>query len=768
MPIFSLRYISNDVKPEASTHVYRYSPDSEKDAQLKGVMHAQVTVIGKEGILSERISKFVWEAIVDSYYYSSFTSVIPMLKEAIEQGKKKALELIKNDENGDINLSFAIAVFKDKGVYLTILGEQSIFVFKNGGVVNVSQIISQSKGVVASMAWSSEDLVIMSSPELLQNSDIAQVGDNTKDVVSRFERSGSYLKDHESILILSNYDFENKAKVEVKKVQKVEEKIVVPEPEVEKEIESVEEVTEDRVENEIKVDKKNFKERFVDIVSSIKKFFSGVSLKVSPVAKKIFTFFKLVTDKIYSFLTKLWSRLNILLLDKYGRTHWYKKIMSKVSLFSFGKKKGTIGMKIDGYKETDLRKKRFSILFLAIFGIIGVFLLYRFGTIASNERKAFKEASSVLAVLEERVNRADKERLTDFELAQNTMFTITDEGLVTKLDGLKMSQADSIKYANVKRKYFEIDDSLNNRKRVSEGTEDLEIFLDGRAEFGDLANLTDVISYKDEFQNEFLLLVDSGNQAVYKVSMVDRTIVKLGDKSVFKSPRYIDYGVSGIYVYDAEKGMMKSQFAKSGANGKFSVVAGLDKDVLGEFVVDDIAIITSSDNVYLLTKEKKAIYRSSRTGVGYQYPTEYISSKTLAGANNMTNDISVFVSTTGDNGILRYSFNQSKGVLDLNKISIEGVGESLGSISAIYTTALENSFMYIFDAGMNRIIKFEKPVEGGERSLHPNQLLMTSQYLYNGTRDDIFKNVKELASDYNENFLFILDGNRILKLKVKE
>ena len=73
--------------------------------------------------------------------------------------------------------------------------------------------------------------------------------------------------------------------------------------------------------------------------------------------------------------------------------------------------------------------------------------------------------------------------------------------------------------------------------------------------------------------------------------------------------------------------------------------------------------------------------------------------------------------------------------------------------------------MAVSDSRLSRTLKFEKPVEGGINALHPNQLLLTSQYLYKGKREDTFKNVKEIAADYNEGYLYILDSNKILKLK---
>ncbi len=779
MSIYALRYISNDVRQNATSNVYKFSPNSQGEVDAKGVMHSLITVIGQDGIQAERISKFVWDTLVDTYYYTQFSTVIDTLKNAVEQGGKKAGALIKNDNNGDINLSFAIAVFKGRGVYLTVFGEQQVYVYKNGGIVKVSQIITQNKGVVASMAWSDSDLIILASPTLLEGiNDIITLGDSNEEVVKKLANVSTKLNSYESVVILSNVDYEQK---KVKKEEVIQAPRPAPlfpkpqEPEIKEEIveRNIESVTEDEVEvetieNEVEVLKPKEKKK-IDL-SKVKGILSnakGVVSKASPVVGKVLGVLKKIPDFIFSMFSKIFQKLNVVLLDKYGRTQWYKRIMSKISLSNFGRRRSGVGMKIDGYKEVDTRKKRFAILFFVIFGVAVVFGLVRLGTLASNQRKENKQAAAILQTLDERVDLADKQRLTDREMAQTTMFTIIDEDLIGKLDGMKLSDADNIKYGTVKNKYYEIDDALNNRVRVDEDSGSLEVFLDGRAEFGEGVNLTDITTYKDEFQSEFLIAVDNGNKAVYRISLDNKSVKTLGGEKVFSSPKYIDYGIAGMYVYDDVKGMLRARFSKSGTVGNFSVIPGLDKDVLGEFTVSDLAIITATDNVYLLSPEKSAIYRAIGSSVGYQYPTEYITSKSFAKSFNLANDISIYVMTSGDRGVERYSYNQAKGVMALNKITVEGIDGTLGDLTAAYTAALDDSNMFIFDSGLSRILKFEKPVEGGINALHPNQLLLTSQYLYKGKREDTFKNVKEIAADYNEGYLYILDANKILKLKIK-
>ena len=64
-------------------------------------------------------------------------------------------------------------------------------------------------------------------------------------------------------------------------------------------------------------------------------------------------------------------------------------------------------------------------------------------------------------------------------------------------------------------------------------------------------------------------------------------------------------------------------------------------------------------------------------------------------------------------------------------------------------------------------LEFEKPIEFGATPFHPNQFVLLNQFMYRGDRQDVFFDVKELATDYFEKSLYILDGNRIWQLKLK-
>lgn len=768
MPIYSLRYISENVESSSISSSFHFSPSKVNEKDAKGELYALITVIGEEGIDSERIAKFVWDAIADAYFYAPFSTVIDNLKEAVIQGSHKASELIRNQpelEGKGINLSFALAAFKGKGTYLTVFGEQQLILYKNGGVVKVSEIVTQNKGVVANLAWSDTDLLLMGSPNLMDSLiPIINKGDTPDEVVETINNFTSNLSTYQSILMLSGKSYQYIDVAPAKKTEPIVVDLPVNNIKVEKDLPKKIERKE-----KPKIEKKKFDiSKYINKVKELSLVLVNKVKGLKPILSKL----KNLYNRFIDFLSRIWGKilgkLNGLLMNKYGKQHWFKSLMSKFSTINIGRKKSTYGMKIDGYKENDLRKKRFGIVFLVIIAAVSVFGLYNLSQKANERRRVHKDAEIIMIELENQIANIESLRLTDAGEAKVQMTYIPD--LINSLDILKISDPkDILRSGNIKQKYNDLNDKLNNRIALNTESGNFELFFDGRAEKGDNTVLSDITSYKDELQNEYLLVTDSGNGDVYKVSLATKESTKISDtKKTLTAPKYIDYGVSGVYVFDDESGMLKAPFGKNGTISNFTKIAGLDRDVIGKMSISDLAIITENDNIYLLSPSEKSIIKSGRAGGGYTYPTQYISSKTFEFGNNLANDISIYVMTNGERGLERYAWDYTKAAMTLKRVTMEGIEDEVGNIKAGYSAALVKSKMFIFDDSVNRIIMFEKPSEGVGDLLHPNQMVMENQYVYKGDRSDVFKDVKELAADYNDKNLYVLDGNKIWKVKIKD
>jgi hypothetical protein len=77
-----------------------------------------------------------------------------------------------------------------------------------------------------------------------------------------------------------------------------------------------------------------------------------------------------------------------------------------------------------------------------------------------------------------------------------------------------------------------------------------------------------------------------------------------------------------------------------------------------------------------------------------------------------------------------------------------------------------NYSLYLFDSTDKRIFRFEKPLEGGGEVLHPDQVLLENQYVYRGSKDGVWSDVKDLVVDFSESNMYVLDGSTIWKVKL--
>jgi hypothetical protein len=184
--------------------------------------------------------------------------------------------------------------------------------------------------------------------------------------------------------------------------------------------------------------------------------------------------------------------------------------------------------------------------------------------------------------------------------------------------------------------------------------------------------------------------------------------------------------------------------------------------------VSELAIFTQSDNVYMLSQSQNAVLKSNRTGSGgYGLPFTYISSDTFGTSTDIFGDISIYVLTAGTNGLERYVFNSQSAEANSLPVSVIGLSPEFENLTAGYTGASLDNGLFVFDAQQKRLIAFEKPKETAGDPLHPNEMWLTEQYVYRGERSDVFKDVKDIVVDFEENNAYVLDGNRVWRIELE-
>lgn len=740
------RYISDDATTSAVTCAFRYVPKTSFESQEKGELHALITLIGEDVVNADRLAKFVWDGIVDSYVYTKSSSPIDCLKKAIQDGSRKAVDLMKNEKDmREINLSFSLAVFKGKTSYLGIFGEQQLFLYKNGGFVKVSQIINQNRGVVASIALADEDIVLMSSPGILEAyAEISQMGLSPRELVQSVDAFADSLAMHQSILLISHKDLEIPELKERAVQAPVFEDIQVEAKEEEIQTDEIIHVEKKRL-----IDRLDLRGRLV----RVKEIIGKIKFKLAPAFSKISFAFSSLGRKIAETIG-----------DKYGRQLWYKRLMSNFSMFKLRGGANTVGVKIDGYKITNKRNRRILTLILAIILIIVVWGGVKLSINASQSRKTHKIAVVMLDDLQKYVESGEKNVQTDEEVTQLSIFSANEE--VVKLADLKLSIDDALRFSTLKDRLLTLNDRLELVKPINDKDGTLETFIIGRTAFGDKVKLSDIVAYKNENQQEYIFLTDKGNLSVYQVSLANKSSISIPDsKKLLSSPEYIDYSSEGVYVYDSQVGVLRSTFSK-GTNKSFDELSGLSADELGGTSVADM-IVTDVGNIYILDTKREAILKATKAGGGYGFPSEYVSSKSFSLGKDLMIDFSIYTLSTGSKGLERFSYNYGKNKTVANPVSVSGLNTPFSNLIAGCTTGLVKGKLYAFDADTKRIIAFEKPIESGEDARHPNEMVLVAQYVYRGDRNDVFVNVKDIVTDYKEENMYILDGDIVWKMSLK-
>ncbi len=251
---------------------------------------------------------------------------------------------------------------------------------------------------------------------------------------------------------------------------------------------------------------------------------------------------------------------------------------------------------------------------------------------------------------------------------------------------------------------------------------------------------------------------------MYRIDLGNKGLLKLPDtdKVVF-SPKYVDIGVSGLFVYDSITGVIMSPIDKKSNHSNFKKLVGLEIDDIGGNEYSEMAILTLNDNVYLVSQQDEAIMRSQGTSSGYSILTSLYSDEILKKGNDFFGDNVASYLISGE-GVGVYRLNSSAGRFVNSNISISDLKPENGTYTAGYTSGSLDAGFYVFDEMNKRFIRFEKPKETPGDILHPNELFTIKQYTYSGNREGVFTNVKDIVVDASETYMYVLDGTKIWKI----
>jgi len=760
------QYISNNKDKTSYTSIFRhYYEKSEKKTPKEGDIYALLNIQAQRDVNVERVAKFVWDSIVDGYLYSIAETTNESLKDAIKNGVEKVKELIKHDkelEETGIDVSFTIVLVKQEGVYVGLFGEGDIFSLKNGNLVNISNILKEKNANTAGIAMGNEDILMVSTLGLLQQN--LQELSRSKDGKSLWKyltTLGGQLKGTNSLLYLVQEKEEREIKEPMQeqfpmKVKKETPEVVGKVKEnAEKILKPITKIKDINKKKEGQTTLQDFNDRL-----KVKERTSEVKVFLGGIWKKVLPFFK----KVGAFFSEEFSKLKGKISLRFGRKKWYKRIASKVSVVG-GRRvnRGVQGMRIDNYKQKDLRSKRFKLLGLAVVIIVLLVLGINFTMNMKEAREISAKAVESFTKVEDLIKKVEDNFAVDKDASETFLFQ-AEKALEEVPEGL--NEEDLAKYNALKERILELGDTLYKRIGVVEKDSRLDTFLDTRLAFGEGSDVKDLTVYKDRYENEYLVAADAGRSTIYRVSLYDKAVKALPDtEALVKKPKFVYVGNNGVYVYDEEEGMLKAPFDEEGWFTSFIKLSGLSISDINSEKVAAMTVWTENDNVYFLSQDRSAFLRSSAVyGNSYGLPYEYFSHEDMAISTDMVADISIYFVVPEDPYILRFNYNFFEAKYIEAPLGVVGFDGNYGVPTKAFTGDSLDHPLYVFDSKGRRFLQLEKPIEAGEDIRHPDKVSLLGQYVYRGEKDSVWSDVRNFVVNYNGSNMYILDGSVIWKL----
>jgi len=755
MSITASKYINNSELKTSYIGLYYYSRPvrgkDDNDVNIYGLL----SVSSEVEIPGDKIAKFAWDGIIDGFEYSKSDSVNESLKLSLSEAMRRIKQLIANDKNisdHGIDINFTIFVSNNGGIYIGLLGDADIFVYKRGRLVDVFEMLSKKKAKTAGIAIDDGDLVFSSTKDFLKENLKKLMGTkNRGELISVLEEIGREVGDDQGFILLSK---EKDPEIKKKVLGKEEEKNLEVAESAKSDYIPVSEHSTPPLKTPI--DDKDLKV----VVTETKKRLSVVGKHFKKVLSPLKKFSLKRPSKVSSTFRSIVSKIKEKLLSLFGRKRWFKKISSKVTQSGVIRKKDQNfkGFKIDGYKQKDLRFKRFKTLALVVIGISLILGGVKFTINQKEARERSKMANEIFTEVESLLDSANSKLGTDKDSSILNIYKASEQ--LNKVPE-ELSEVDRLKLDELESQVLGIEDAIYKRVRLSTENGDIQKYIDMFTIHGADSKPTDISIHRDGNANEYLFLTDIGIKSVYRISLYDKEVKQLSDdEGLLQKPAFIYSKGSGIYVFDSVNGVIKASSNGSWYNS-FSKPTGLGLQNIKAGDVAEFAVFTTNDNVYVLDRESRALLRLTNYGTGYGLSEEYLKQESYELANDVFADMSVYILVEGENGILRYVTNYNIGRLVESSVAIKGLDTPLKNPRYGYTADDLYKDLFIYDSEDKRILRFEKPIESGDIR-HPNELLLVKQYVLpsEGGWDD----VKDFVVDFNQKNLYILNGTTIWKV----
>jgi hypothetical protein len=735
MSFTALQFVQNSKKSNSFIGVFRYVKTSGVKSTKEGELYGFIEISSEGDFPAERVAHMSWDGVVEGYMYSQSKSISDSLKSGIQEFTRRLKDLMRNSkelEESGIDVNLVIVSATKEGIYVANLGESEIFAYRGEKVIDVVDILEKNNAQTAGFMTSEEDLVVISTSSLLSENMHTLIGKSSrKDVLKDLNLLGKTLLPDQGIFCIYLDSEKNESilpeKSKVVQLPKKEEK------QAEKKDGSIGE------EKKLFTEKETVKKGKVDLKTYYQKAKSVLSSTISFMGK--------IFRPIIQFFKSIFSKISIFLKQKLGNKKWFKRYAAKAS--QMRARKSSPGIRIDGYKDKNIKAKRLKIVILATLAVVLLVGGYQYARKQKEVRELHSQADEVFNNISSRVESAKGSLATDTEKAEIEIFAASN--LLEEVpQGINEEYIEKKK--ELEQAVLGVEDSLYKRVVVSPDSF-IGFFEEG-------TELTDIEYVLDDSGNELLIVTDKGTSSVWQISIYDKSKNRMADnEGLVDSPEYLDIGNNGdIFVYDSGIGVLKAASTGSGW-GAFEKLTGVGVNNIRVDEVGEFAVLTSSDNLYYLDINNSRIVKSVNYGTGYSSTVvNVINDDKFANANDFFADFSIYVLTSGNDGVLRYSAGTYV------PISIVGVNGELGELKCGDTSGNMDYALYMFDEGSKRVLRLEKPKDSYNDKLHPNELHLLNQYIYRGNNENMWSDVRDIAIDRAEKNMYILDGNNVWKI----
>lgn len=733
------------------------SPEESKKTQQLGQIFVIINLSAPGEFNVKMAGDLLLDNIQDVYYDEAKDSnPIHRLEKAFMSTAKRLEYLLEREKlvaQEGIDLNIAAVVVRKGFIYMAVLGEGSIMLWRNASLIELTSALKDLTGRNLIRSGSGrickEDVfVLLSASALLEisedeirssikNLDLSRIEKKSKDplfsvlMLKALEREKGEVKQKEAAPLLG----ETQDNLE-------EEEKDLDEEEFEDESKTLSRY-DDKKEGEIEEDNE-------DLLGS----FGGDGTKASSArgdlkdrTKDGGTNEEREREKLDGVKHKGLKDIGEKIKGKLADKKTYQVILIKLREFVYKLYKlakeyiwdGLMGMGRKGLYLKGSAPKT-SVRGIIILIIIVVSSLYISIRAIQKHQDKVARVKEVEAILEEVVSNFDNGR--DLGEAGDIAESVSIiESAISKLEGAKDY---NVQEEEIEAKISEGMEILDEVRKVIVVTKD-NIITDV-AGYIEGAGANDIM-----LKGGKLYIADTQTSAIYEVGFDGGEVKKItSDDTPLSRPDAIAFDSEGnMLISDLESGILKFNLTEK----KVEALAGLSVSSVGAITeIENYAIQDGSNFLYILRGDNNDVRKISKYASGYSLPSLRMADSRFAGAHDIEIDGKIYVLTQSD-GIFRYYVDTP------DPYTIVGLDKPITSSNCL---ELDFKLVYVGDSTLKRIVVITKG-----SYLAPQQGRYVAQFLYRGDGDS-FSDIREIVVDNDLRLMFVLAGTKVFKVELNQ